>query len=71
MMPEEWFEIAYINFNKAILHGRAMAGEDEFGCRIERSIEQELTPEQRTQVENLSSKHDRQMQALLSSFVDR
>ena len=70
-MPEEWFEIACINFNKAILHGRAMAGKDEVGCRIERLIEQELTPEQRAQVENLSSEHDRQMQALLSSFVDR
>lgn len=71
MMPEEWFEVAYINFDKAILHGHAKAGKDEFGCSIERSIEQELTPEQRTQVENLSSKHYRQMQALLSSFVDR
>ena len=23
-MPEEWFEVAYINFDKAILHGRVM-----------------------------------------------
>ena len=70
-MPEEYFNIAYINFDKAILHGRIMAGRDEHGCRKEVMIEQVLTVEQKRQVEDLQSKQDNALQRLLASFVVR
>lgn len=70
-MPEEWFDVAYINFNKAILHGRITAGIDEHRVRIEAQIEQVLTDEQREAIADLGSKHDREIQRLLGSFVDR
>lgn len=70
-MPEEWFDLAYINFDKAILHGRITAGRDEFGVRREAEIEQVLTDEQKDAVQELKIKHNDEMNALLSSFVDR
>lgn len=70
-MPEEYFDIAYINFDKAILHGRITGEMDEYRCRKEYMVEQVLTDEQKRQVEDLSSKHDIAMQRLLASFVDR
>lgn len=75
-MPEEWFEVAYINFDKAILHGRVMEETtDKYGTltvdvKRERYIEQVLTDEQKHQIENLNSDHDLAMQKLLRSFVD-
>ncbi len=68
-MPEEWFEVAYINFDKAILHGRVSDGFDEFRCRKERMIEQVLTEEQKKQIEDLNFKHDNEMQQLLRGFA--
>lgn len=70
-MPEEYFDVAYINFDKAILHGRITAGRDQFGCRIEANVEQVLTEDQREQIYSLNTKHQMAMDKLLSSFVDR
>lgn len=68
-MPEEWFEVAYINFDKAILHGRVMGERDEDLRREERMIEQVLTNEQKRQIEDLNFEHEQAMQKLLRSFV--
>jgi hypothetical protein len=68
-MPEEWFEVAYINFDKAILHGRVMGERDENLCRKEIMIEQVLTKEQKRAIEDLNFEHDEAMQKLLRSFV--
>ncbi len=70
-MPEEWFEVAYINFDKAILHGRIAAGIDDFRCRRQADVEQVLTDEQREQISHLGAQHHDEMQRLLASFVDR
>ena len=63
-MSNEWFEIAWINFTKAILHGRY----DDDG--VIREIEQTLTDEQREQVYALNEEHDARMHTLLRSFVE-
>lgn len=63
-MSNEWFDIAWINFTKAILHGQYVDN------GIEREIEQTLTDEQREQVWALNEEHDRRMEALLRSFVE-
>lgn len=68
-MPEEWFDVAYINF-KAILHGRIMGERDENLCREEIMIEQVLTKEQKRAIEDLNFEHDQAMQKLLRSFVN-
>jgi hypothetical protein len=70
-MPEEWFEVAYINFDKAILHGRATVGQDEFGCRKAADVEQVLTGEQKEQLVELNERHARETERLLAGFVDR
>lgn len=70
-MPEEYFELAHINFDKVILHGRITAGSDEHGCRTEAYVEQVLTEEQRNRIGHMSTAHDIEMQRLLASFVDR
>lgn len=62
-MSNEWFEIAWINFTKAILHGQY----DDDG--VTREIEQTLTDEQREQVWALNEEHAARMTALLRSFV--
>jgi hypothetical protein len=69
VMAEEWFEVAYINFGKAILHGRATAGRDDFGVRQEREVEIVLTDEQKRQIEDMNTDHHIAMQKLLRSFV--
>lgn len=68
-MPEEYFDIAYINFDKAILHGRIM--DTSGGQRVERNLEQVLTDEQKRQIEDLNFAHQQEMDRLLSSFVNR
>ncbi len=70
-MPEEYFDLAYINFDKAILHGRITAGRDAEGCHTEAYIEQVLTDNQREKVGRLGARHSDEMQKLLSSFVER
>ena len=68
-MPEEWFEVAYINFDKAILHGRMTAGHDKFGVRIEREVEIVLGEHQKRQIEELNEEHRSKMQQLLGDFA--
>lgn len=68
-MPEEWFDVAYINFDKVILHGRMMFTNGE-GFRQERYIEQILTKDQNRQIQDLNFKHEMEMQELLKGFVD-
>ena len=68
-MPEEWLELAHINFDKTIMHGRVNAGVDEFGVRNEREIEQVLTAEQKAIWQSLSERHHDEMQKLLRFFV--
>ena len=67
-MAGEWFDVAYINFDKAIMHGRVMFKNDN-GFREERYIEQQLTEEQKSQIEDLNFERDMAMQKLLRSFV--
>ena len=75
-MPEEWFEVAYINYDKAILHGRVMEmvkpdhpALNRAFFRKERMIEQVLTEEQKDAIVDLNEKHQDEMQKLLKSFV--
>lgn len=63
-MSNEWFELAWINFTKAILHGQYLDN------GVEREIEQVLTDDQREQVYALNERHEARMKALLRSFVD-
>ena len=69
-MPEEWLDVAYINFGKAILHGRITDGYDEYRVRKEREIDQVLSDEQKEALYDLNTKHDRETQKLLRSFVE-
>jgi len=75
-MPEEWFEVAYINYDKAILHGRARVpmlisnGEYFHNTHGPKDIEQVLTDEQKNAIVDMNERHQDEMQALLKSFVD-
>jgi hypothetical protein len=68
-MPEEWLELAFINFDKTILHGRVISGGYGRGCRIEREVEQSLTAEQKDRLGALQIRQGDEMQKLLRSFV--
>lgn len=68
-MPEEWLELAHINFHKTILHGHVTAGYDQSHVRQEREIEQVLTAEQKQQWQSLSERQHAEMQKLLRTFV--
>lgn len=63
-MSNEWLEIAWINYVKAILHGQIVVNNREI------TIEQVLTEEQRETVYRLTEKHEREMARLLRSFVN-
>lgn len=69
-MPEEYFDVAYINFDKAILHGRAVYRTKQ-GVRLETEIEQVLSEDQREKLIELNDRYHRERDKLLSSFVDR
>ena len=60
-MTNEWLELAWINFVKAILHGQVVVDNREI------EIEQVLTEEQREAVYRLTEKHEREMARLLRS----
>lgn len=62
-MSNEWLEIAWINFTKAIMHGQYVDG------TVERQVEQTLTDEQVEAVQDLNAKHDAEMFKLLRSFL--
>lgn len=55
-MSEDYYELARINFNKVILHGRRIGGSE---------VEQELTLQEREEVGRLQAKHDDEMHKLL------
>ncbi len=63
-MNNEWFEIAWINFTKAILHGQLV---DDAGREVE--IERVLTDAEREQVYALNEKHEAAMRDLLRGFA--
>lgn len=56
-MPEDWYDIAYINFDEAILYGN------------QSEVRQTLTPEQRRMIEDMNSNHEANMQKLLRGFA--
>ena len=68
-MENEWLELAYINFDKVILHGQ-LTKVDARPIAVERQIEQVLTQEQRREAKDLRLKHEREMLELLRSFVN-
>lgn len=63
-MSNEWFDIAWVNFTKAILHGQFV---DDAGR--EQQIELVLSDAQRDMVYDLNEAHENKMKALLRSFV--
>lgn len=70
-MENEWLDLAYINYEKVIMHGQVIKREQHGDFRMsgEVQIEQVLTQEQKELVEDLNFKHEREMRALLRSFV--
>jgi hypothetical protein len=63
-MSNEWFDLAWINFTKAILHGQYV---NDAGAEIQ--IEQVLTAAQRESVYDLNQRQADEMKALLRSMV--
>lgn len=68
-MSEEWFDVAYINFGEAILHGRIVDGWDENRVRKEREVRVILSAEQKRAIEDMNTKHQLEMQRLLRGFA--
>ena len=58
-MENEWLELAYINYDKVIMHGQIATAQ----------IDQVLTQEQIKEVADLNFKHEREMRKLLKSFL--
>lgn len=69
-MENEWFEIAYINFNKAILHGRVQRGRDKFGVNIEQEIEIVLSESEKSAICDLIAKHERALRKVYRAIAD-
>ena len=59
-MSDEWYEIAWINFTKAVLHG--CTGQDNM-------IERTLTHAERERVYNLNDRHEAETKALLRELA--
>lgn len=70
-MNNEWLDIAYINFDEAILHGQIVSKEqyDGFYMSGEKEVRQVLTEEQKRLVEDLNFKHQQETFKLLKGFV--
>jgi SNF2 family DNA or RNA helicase len=68
-MSDEWFEVAYINFDEAILHGQKRGVLDEYGVRSEERVRVVLTDEQKRAVEDLNERHRDEMNALLRGMA--
>lgn len=70
-MENEWLDVAYINYDKVIMHGQIVQKQQHEGFYIsgEVQIEQVLTQEQKEKVYDLNFKHGREMRSLLKSFV--
>lgn len=58
-MSEDWFEVAYVNFDEAILHGHT----------ADRSVRVILTDEQKNAVVAMNERHRSEEQKLLRGFV--
>lgn len=63
-MSSEWFDIAWINFTKALLHGQYI---DDNGAEI--TVERVLNDEQTERVYALNEKHDRERTELLRELA--
>lgn len=59
-MSEDWFDVAYIHPNEAILHGRAKGDHD---------VRMVLGDGQKIAIEDMNERHQREMQALLRSMA--
>lgn len=68
-MESTWLEIAYINLDEAILHGRVAGKMDRYGVVSERDVRQTLTDEQKNAVVDMNERHRDEMRALLKSFI--
>lgn len=68
-MPEEFLDTVVINFDKVIVHGRIADVYDENRFRKTKEIEQVLTKEQVSQLEELYYEQNVTLQKLLKSFV--
>lgn len=70
-MENEWLDIACINHEKYIMHGQVTmevrAG--DYYMKQDVKIEQTLTPEQKQKVDDLFFRQERELRALLKSFV--
>lgn len=64
-MENEWLDLACINHERYIMHGQIVV--DDYRTV---QIDQNLTKEQKSQVDDLFYKHEREMRALLKSFVN-
>jgi len=64
-MTNEWFEIAWINFVKAILHGQYVDDEGK-----EQTLEIVLNQDQIEAVWDMNERHEQAMNKLLRSFVN-
>lgn len=63
-MSNEWFDIAWVNFTKAILHGQYIADDG-----AEMTVERVLDDEQTERVYALNEKHDRERNELLRELA--
>jgi hypothetical protein len=68
-MNNEWLEIAWINFNKAILHGQVVTGTNKFGEPIKQSVDLILSADQANLIQGLNAKQGAEMFKLLRSFL--
>lgn len=68
-MESEWFDVAYINYDEAILHGRVNAGRGADGVNIEHDVRVVLTDEQKRDIEALNFKHQCERKALLRTMA--
>ena len=59
-MTDEWYEIAWINYTKAILHGCIGEGNE---------IEKVLSDAERERVYQLTEKHEAEMKRLLRELA--
>lgn len=67
-MENEWLDIACINHEKYIVHGQIMRRQNDVS--LETRIEQVLTEEQKTRVDDLLFEHGYEMHALLRGFIN-
>ena len=51
-MSDEWLDVAYINYEEAIMHGHIVDAQ-----RVQSDVRQVLTEEQKRDIEDLNSNH--------------